>query len=106
MVVTSNDNWRSELIHVTDEETLERVLDSTGTVLLEFSADWSERCESLITPVRERARTTNCTVVVVDVERHPDIAARFDIDTLPTVLRVDDGRVVDRSTGAPDIEID
>lgn len=105
-MVRANNSENAKPIRVTDERTLERVFDSLGTVLVEFSADWSERCNTQIKPVRERARAANYTVAVVDVERHPDIAARFEIDTLPTVLRVDDGRIVDRSIGEPDIEVE
>lgn len=106
MVGANSNRGRTEVIRVTDEETLERVVDSPGTVLVEFSADWSKQCEAVTKPIRERARAANCTVAVVDVERRPDIACRFDIDALPTVIRVDNGRVVDRSTGTPDIEVE
>lgn len=104
MVNVSDDEVKRPT-RISDEETFERVLESSETVLVEFTAYWSDRCDSLTEPVRERAREANCPVAVVDVERCPYLASCFDVDTLPTVLLFADGQVVDRSTGFPDIDV-
>jgi thioredoxin-like negative regulator of GroEL len=43
---------------------------------------------------RNRLRLTR-----VDVEEHPDLAARFGIEEVPTLVLVRDGRVVERLEG-------
>jgi thioredoxin len=66
----------------------------------------ARRMESLLAHVarKERARLT---VRRVDVDRRPDLAKRFGISEIPTLVLVKDHRVVDRLEGrssAPTIE--
>ena len=66
----------------------------------------ARRMESLIAHFarKERARLD---VRLVDVDRRPDVAKRFEVDTVPTLVLVREKRVVDRLEGrasAPVIE--
>ena len=42
-----------------------------------------------------------CRVVKIDTEKYPDIATRFGVQALPTLMLFKDGAVVDRIEGAP-----
>jgi thioredoxin-like negative regulator of GroEL len=77
--------------------------------LIFFSSERSgpaRRMESLLAHVARKERE-RLRVRWVDVERRPDLAHRFRIGTVPTLVLVKDRRVVDRIEGrasAPAIE--
>lgn len=73
---------------------------------------WSERSgparrmESLLAHLARKERT-RLRVMRVDVEDQPDLAARFNVEAVPTLVLVKRKRVVDRIDGrasAPRIE--
>ena len=73
---------------------------------------WSERSgparrmESLLAHLARKERT-RLRVMRVDVEDQPDLAARFKVEAIPTLVLVKRKRVVDRIDGrasAPRIE--
>jgi thioredoxin-like negative regulator of GroEL len=66
----------------------------------------SRRMESLLAHLARKERM-RLRVIRVDVERQPELAARFKIDVVPTLVLVKGKRVVDRIEGrvsAPSIE--
>jgi thioredoxin-like negative regulator of GroEL len=82
----------------------------TDRLLLVFF--WSEqsgparRMESLLAHL-ERKERQRLTIKRVDVDASPELAARFKIDVVPTLVLVKDRRVVSRlegRTSAPKIE--
>ena len=74
---------------------------STGTTLVDFYADWCGPCR-MLSPIIESVADSlsgQINVVKVDVDRSPDLARRFNIKGIPTLLVVKDGNVVNRKTG-------
>lgn len=70
-------------------------------VVVCFYAEW---CEPARTLARDLAEAAEPAVACrnVDVEKNPVVAARYDVDTLPTVVRFEDGAPVERVTGVPE----
>lgn len=71
-------------------------------VIVDFWAEWCPPCHSLA-PVLDEIATEHrdeLAVFAVDVDAHPEVAHRFGVMSLPTLLVFDDGQVVKRLVGA------
>lgn len=77
------------------------VLQSDKIVLVDFYADWCEPCK-VFSPILEDVADDYdyVKVVKVNVDEEVELAQKYGIISLPTLLVVKDGKVVDRSTGA------
>ncbi|MDP8962332.1 MAG: thioredoxin family protein [Actinomycetota bacterium] len=64
---------------------------SQGTVFIDFWAAWCPPCQRFA-PVYEQVAEVNPDIVFakVDVEAQPELAARFDIRSVPTLLVIRD----------------
>ncbi len=70
-------------------------------VLLDFWADWCGPCRMLAPVVAEIAQEKAGALVVgkVNVDEERELAARFSIESIPTVLLLRQGKVVAKSVG-------
>lgn len=77
------------------------VLESDKIVLVDFYADWCEPCK-VFSPILEDVADDYdyVKVVKVNVDEEVELAQKYGIISLPTLLVVKNGKVVDRSTGA------
>jgi thioredoxin 1 len=74
---------------------------STGTTLVDFYADWCGPCK-MLSPIIESVADSlagEVNVVKVNVDKSPNLARRFNVKGIPTILVVKDGNVVNRKTG-------
>ncbi len=67
-------------------------------VLLDFYADWCGPCRQMA-PVVEQLAVQGYPVRKVNVDQHPELAARFRVTSVPCFVMVVDGREVGRITG-------
>ena len=72
-----------------------------GVVIVDFYADWCGPCKMLAPVFQELAKDMDGTAkfVKVDVDNTQDIAARFQVSSIPTVAILKDGKEVDRIIG-------
>lgn len=89
------------VIHITNENFQEEVLNSTKPVLLDFFATWCGPCQMLGPIVEEIAdERSDVKVCKVDVDEAKELARKFRVMSVPTLMVVKNGEVVHRSSGA------
>lgn len=88
------------IINITADNFKEEVLDNPKTVLLDFWATWCGPCMMISPIVDEIAEETPELVVgKVNVDEQPGLAQAFGIESIPTLVVVKDGQVVNQMIG-------
>lgn len=91
----------SHLIHVTDANFQQEVLDSALPVVVDFSATWCGPCKQLKPIVEELATQYEGKVKIahVDVDEARQAAMKYGVMSVPTVLYLKGGQVRDSQIG-------
>jgi thioredoxin len=87
---------------LTDESFDEAVAATEGLLLVDFWAPWCGPCRA-VAPVLDavvREEAGRVTLAKVNVDEQPALASRYQVRSIPTILFVKDGRVVDSVVGA------
>ncbi|MCH9627587.1 MAG: Thioredoxin [Chlamydiales bacterium] len=79
---------------------------SQGVVLVDFYADWCGPCRMLTPVVEELAQemTGKMTVAKVDTDQSVNVAAKFEVTSIPTLILFKDGQIVKRVVGLKDLD--
>ena len=90
-----------EILHITKENFQTEVIESDKTVLLDFWATWCGPCR-MIAPVLEEVAQEREDVKVckIDVDKEPELAQQFQIMSIPTLIVMEQGRIVNKALGA------
>lgn len=89
-------------IEITDNNFEELVVNSDKPVMLDFWAVWCGPCR-MIAPIVEEMSTEyegKAVIGKVDVDSNPNVAMKYGIRNIPTVLFVKNGEVADKQVGA------
>jgi len=89
------------MIYLSDEN-YEEVM-SKGNVVVDFYADWCGPCQ-MFGPIFENVskKNTNFTFVKCDVDKASRPAAKFGVRSIPTIIVLKDGKLVNSALGAMD----
>jgi len=95
----------SFIAQVSDEDFESFLSEHSGTVLVDFYADWCGPCKIKGAILEDMASSVeNATIVKVNVDDSPQLAQRFEITGIPALLVFRDGKLVDRNVGVADAE--
>ena len=89
------------VLHITKDTFQAEVLESEKTVLLDFWAAWCGPCR-MIAPVLEEVAQEREDVKVckIDVDQEPELARQFQIMSIPTLIVMEKGKIINQALGA------
>jgi len=88
-------------IKLTKENFQEEVMNSDKPVLLDFWADWCGPCRRVGPALEEiAAERPDIKVGKINVDEQPELAAQFQIMSIPALMVVRGGQVVNSAVGA------
>ncbi len=86
---------------LTDSNFQAEVLDKAGITLVDFWAEWCGPCRMIGPVIEELSKDYDGKALIakVDVDTNPELSLRFGIRSIPTILILRDGEVVDQTVG-------
>ena len=89
------------MIPITKNNFQEEVLNSEKPVLLDFWASWCGPCR-MVSPIVDEiaAERSDIKVGKINVDQEPELAAQFGVVSIPTLVVMKDGRIVNQAVGA------
>ncbi len=92
-----------EIIKVNSQNFEEEVIKSEKPVLIDFYADWCGPCKMLSPIIDEIAEeNSEIKVVKVNVDDAQDLAMKYQVMSIPTLVVIKNGEEVNRSVGLID----
>ena len=89
------------VIHINKSNFQNEVLDSEKPVLLDFWAPWCGPCR-MVGPIVDEIADERGDIRVgkVNVDEQPELAAQFGVMSIPTLVVMKNGKIVNQVTGA------
>ena len=77
------------------------IMDSEKTVLLDFWAPWCAPCRKVVPIIEEIAgERPDIKVGKINVDEQPELASAFSIMSIPTLVVMKNGKIVQQVSGA------
>ena len=88
-------------MHINNRNFHEEVMKSEKPVLVDFWASWCGPCR-MVGPIIDEiaAEHPEYKVVKINVDEEPELAGRFQVVSIPTLMVVKNGQIVSQSAGA------
>ena len=88
-------------MHINNHNFHEEVMNSEKTVLVDFWASWCGPCR-MVGPILDEiaAEYPEYKIVKINVDEEPELASRYQVVSIPTLMVVKNGQVVSQSAGA------
>ena len=88
------------MVQITRENFANEVLHSNKPVLLDFYADWCGPCR-MVGPVVSQIAEERSDIKVgkINVEKQPELAAQFQVMSIPMLAVIKDGKIANQVVG-------
>ena len=86
------------VLHLENENFSEIV--NNGLILVDFYAEWCGPCK-MLGPVLEEVSNelTDINIVKINVDEHGELAQKYGVMSIPTLILFKDGKEIDKSIG-------
>ena len=90
-----------KVLHINNDNFQNEVLNSDKPVLLDFFASWCGPCR-MVGPILDEIaqEREDIKVCKVNIDEQPELANRFRIMSVPTLMVLKDGQILEQSVGA------
>ena len=88
-------------LKITKENFQTEILEAKETVLLDFWASWCGPCK-MIGPIIDEIADERSDIKVgkINVDEQPELAAQFKVMSIPTLIVMKEGNIINQSLGA------
>ena len=88
-------------LEITDGNFQQLVIESDKPVMLDFWAPWCGPCRMIAPHVEQMTAEYEGKAVIgkVNVDNNPEVAGKFGIRNIPTVLFIKNGKMADKQVG-------
>lgn len=88
------------VIHASQADFDNVVLNAKGTVIVDFFATWCGPCK-MLAPVLEKVadKHPDVKIVKVDVDQSSDLASKYGVMGVPTMIVFKDGQIANKAVG-------
>ena len=90
-----------KVLHINKDNFHKEVMNSEKPVLLDFFASWCGPCK-MVAPILDEIaeEREDIKVCKVDIDQQPELASRFRVMSVPTLMVMKEGKIVEQSIGA------
>lgn len=84
-----------------NDKDFEQVVNKERITLVDFFATWCMPCamQAKVLEKLEQSRTLDFDIVKVNVDESPELASKFEISSIPTLVILKEGKVLKTSVG-------
>ncbi len=88
-------------VQIINNSNFESIKNHDKPVLLDFYADWCAPCR-MVSPIIDEIASERSDIIVgkVNVDNNPELASEFGVFSIPTLVIMKDGKIINKSSGA------